>query len=161
VLGRTPVTTLVASAAHQQRCAQGDTRPVVACAGGVVAYDPTALKAAYDKYGDYAAATLLAKAWADAAQRQGMVRAGRAPKQRAGECLAGAWAAAMANRTLSTTDTLSPGDLDEAVSAMIEYPGPTTPRNSAFNRFEAFRTGFGEGPSACGLKGTTPTTSSA
>lgn len=156
-LGRTPVTSVVASAKKRQQCAKGDTRPVVACGDGVVAYDPAALEAAYGKYGDYAAATLMAKAWGDAAQRDGSVNVRNAPRQRVGECLAGAWAAAMVNGTARTTDTLSPGDLDEAVSAMIEYPGPTTPGNSAFVRYQAFRHGFEHGASTCGLKTKTKT----
>jgi len=63
----------------------------------------------------------------------------------------------MVNGTARTTDTLSPGDLDEAVSAMIEYPGPTTPGNSAFVRYQAFRHGFEHGASTCGLKTKTKT----
>ena len=86
--------------------------------------------AAYDKYGDNAAATLMAQAWADTATLNGRLPIARAPKQRAAECMAGAWAGNLVNGTRTTDATLSPGDLDEAVSTLLAFPG----RSPAFRR---------------------------
>ena len=65
--------------------------------------------------------------------------------------MAGAWAGDLLNGK-QAKGTLSPGDLDEAVAALIAYPGRNTGSNDAFVRFQAFRTGFQEGADACGLK---------
>ena len=116
-----------------------------------VAYNPAKLRAAYDKYGDNAAATLMAEAWADAATLKGKLSIARAPERRAAECMAGAWAGNLVNGRRTTDATFSPGDLDEAVAALLAYPGHKTASNDAFVRFHAFRTGFVDGPTACGL----------
>jgi len=150
VAGATPVVRLVDDAAKVRRCG-GDDRPVAACAAGVVAYAAAPLRKVYEKYGDYAVATLLAEGWADAAARAGRVRAARAPDRRGAECLAGAWTAALVHGTLPGGGTLSPGDLDEAVSVLLAFSGASTRGNGAFTRFEAFHAGFDEGATACGL----------
>jgi predicted metalloprotease len=152
LLGSTPVTSFAADAAKTKRCAKGDSRPVATCSDGTVAYNTTKLRAAYDKYGDNAAATLMAEAWADAATLKGKLPITRAPQQRAAECMAGAWAGNLVNATRKTDATLSPGDLDEAVSTLIAYPGRKTTSNDSFVRFRAFQTGFTDGAAACGLK---------
>jgi predicted metalloprotease len=152
LLGSTPVTSLVANAARPKRCAKSDTRPVVACSGGAVAYDPARLRAAYDKYGDNAVATLMAEAWADAATLKRELSVTGAPRRRAAECMAGAWAGDVVSGARETGATFSPGDLDEAVSALIAYPGRTTASNDSFARFRAFQTGFADGATACGLE---------
>jgi predicted metalloprotease len=151
VLGVTPVTKLVASARRAERCAGRDARPVIACSGRIVAYAPKALRAVYDTRGDDAVATLLAEAWADAATSEGRLDRAHAPSGRAAECMAGAWAAALVNGSGSTDSALSPGDLDEAVSALLAFPGRSTPGNDAFVRFRAFRRGFVDGARKCGL----------
>ncbi len=151
-LGSTPVTSFVADAAKTKQCAKGDRRPVAACSDGTVAYNAAMLRAAYDKYGDNAAATLMAQAWADAATLNGRLPIARAPKQRAAECMAGAWAGNLVNGTRTTDATLSPGDLDEAVSTLLAFPGRKTASNNGFVRFRAFQTGFANGATACGLK---------
>jgi hypothetical protein len=151
VLGATPVATFVADAAKAKKCAGDDKRPVAACSDGSVAYDPVALRAAYDKYGDDAVATLMAEAWADAAILQKKLRLAGAPNRRAEECMAGAWAGDLVNGDRDAQPTLSPGDLDEAVAALLAYRGRKTPTNDAFVRFRAFRKGFVDGAEACGL----------
>jgi predicted metalloprotease len=152
VLGRTPATRLVADQVKAKKCGATAERPVVTCADGTVAYAPAWLRVAYSKYGDYAAATLMAEAWADAAARKGDVRPADAPSHRSAECMAGAWAGDLVNGTRQTSSTLSPGDLDEAVSALLAYPGRATAGNDGFVRFRAFRTGFANGARRCGLR---------
>ena len=73
-----------------------------------------------------------------------------ARKRRVGECMAGAWAGDLVNGTRREASSLSPGDLDEAVAALIAYPAPPTRGNDAFVRFRAFRDGFVDGADACG-----------
>lgn len=152
LLGATPVGSFLADAARARRCVKGGTRTVAACPDGTVAYDPDALRAAYRKHGDNAVATLMAEAWADVARLQGELRASRAPKGRAAECLAGAWAGDLVHGSRTTDATLSPGDLDEAVSVLLAFPGRATASNDGFVRFRAFRTGFVRGAEACGLE---------
>jgi predicted metalloprotease len=151
VLGAKRVGKVVASARRAERCAGRDARPVVACSARTVAYTPAALRAVYDKYGDYAVATLMAEAWADAAVLDDRLDRVAAPSRRPAECMAGAWAGDLVTASRSTDSTLSPGDLDEAVSALLAFSGRSTPGNSAFARFRAFRRGFVDGAGACGL----------
>jgi hypothetical protein len=66
--------------------------------------------------------------------------------------MAGAWAGNLVNGTRKTDATLSPGDLDESVSALLAYPGRTTASNDGFVRFRAFQQGFVDGATACGVK---------
>jgi len=151
VRGTAPVSKLVASARRAERCAGRDARPVVACSAHTVAYAPDALRAVYEKYGDYAVATLMAEAWADATVLDGGLDRAASPGRRAAECVAGAWAGDLVNGNRATNSTLSPGDLDEAVSALLAFRGRSTPGNNAFVRFRAFRRGFVDGARACGL----------
>ncbi len=58
------------------------------------------------------------------------------------ECLAGAWAA-------DTASSLSPGDLDEAVTVLVAGNHESTDRGTAFERVAAFRAGYKHGPSKC------------
>ena len=151
VLGATSVDAFVADAAKTKKCGGTDKRPVAACSDGTVAYAPVALRTVYNKYGDYAVATLMAEAWADAAILQKKLRLADAPNRRSEECMAGAWAGDLVNGNRNPQSTLSPGDLDEAVAALLAYPGRRTPTNNGFVRFRVFRKGFVDGAEACGL----------
>jgi predicted metalloprotease len=64
-------------------------------------------------------------------------------------CLAGAWAANIGSETGNGSSTLSPGDLDEGVAALVASRSGTVDRGCAFDRVAAFRTGFHDGPSSC------------
>jgi hypothetical protein len=125
VLGSTPIASFVADAAKAKRYAKSDSRPVVACSDRSVAYDPAKLRAAYDKCGDDAAGTLMAKAWADAATLKGTLPIARAPKQRPAECMAGAWVGDLVSGTRKTDATLSPGDLDAVAAELNDRPRRT------------------------------------
>lgn len=106
----------------------------------------------YQKIGDNAVGMLLGDLFARAAQD----RRGASTRDRAGQiavdCLAGAWTNDLLNRDSSDRRIrLSPGDLDEAVAALLafgrasESGGPT-----AFERIGAYREGVLEGLPACG-----------
>ena len=45
--------------------------------------------------------------------------------------------------------SLSPGDLDEAVTVLVAGNHEQTDRGTAFERVAAFRAGFKHGPSQC------------
>lgn len=127
-----------------------------ACAdAGFVAFDNSQLgPALYERIGDYAVGTLLGDLFARAAQdRRGQSTSSRAG-QLAVDCLAGSWTYDILNRSPADRQqggvTLSPGDLDEAVSALLAFgraeegSGPT-----AFDRIAAYRNGVLQGLDAC------------
>jgi predicted metalloprotease len=107
--------------------------------------------------GDYAVATELARQYAYAAQvRMGNLDTSLASNLQA-DCLAGVYAASgfLVNRENQAL-VLSPGDLDEAVIAFLlnsdsseDVEAGAATVGSAFQRFDAYRTGFMEGTTAC------------
>jgi predicted metalloprotease len=112
-----------------------------------VHYDAATLQDVHDNIGDFASGMLVATAWASSVQHQLGHTIDTDAARRGAECLAGAWAA-------STSSSLSPGDLDEAVTVLVvagksSASGGGTDRGSAFDRVAAFRAGFKHGPSKC------------
>jgi predicted metalloprotease len=106
-----------------------------------VHYDAAALQDAHDNIGDFASGMLIATAWSSSVEHQLGTSLASDAARRGAECLAGAWAA-------NTASSLSPGDLDEAVTMLVKASG-NTDRGTAFDRVAAFRTGFKDGPSNC------------
>jgi predicted metalloprotease len=121
--------------------------------GDYVAFDGRTLgPQLYRQIGDNAVGMLLADLFARAAQD----RRGASTTDRAGQltvdCLAGAWTNDLLRRdATSEAIRLSPGDLDEAVAALLAFGragdsgGPT-----AFDRIDAYRKGVLTGLGACG-----------
>jgi predicted metalloprotease len=107
-----------------------------------VHYDAAALQNVHDSIGDFAGGLLLATAWSSSVEHQLGVQLGTDTARRGAECLAGAWAAASAS-------SLSPGDLDEAVTVLVSAGQGNADRGTAFDRVAAFRDGFRNGPSQC------------
>lgn len=107
--------------------------------------------------GDYAVTTELARQYAYAAQvRLGDESTGLEADLQA-DCYAGVYASSgfLANRGEGQL-ILSPGDLDEAVIAFLlasdsssDVEGGDVSVATAFQRFDAYRSGFVEGTSAC------------
>jgi predicted metalloprotease len=122
------------------------------CPGGsFVAFDNEQLgPALYQRIGDNAVGMLLGDLYAQAAQQ----RRGRSTEDRAGQlevdCLAGSWTADLLRRGDTEEFRLSPGDLDEAVAALLAF-GRAVPSGggSAFERIAAYRSGVLEGLTAC------------
>ena len=120
------------------------------CPGdGNVRIDLAAARQLYDVYNDFAVGYVLAAAWAEAAQSYlGSSLSGEA-RVLANDCLVGAFARSTLpedfNPNRSKTDTsLSPGDLDEAVTTAVEVGDDSTDTNefgSPFEKIDAFRTG--------------------
>ena len=123
-------------------CAQGD----------FVAFDNGDLgPTLYRRIGDFAVGMLLGDLFARAAQD----RRGASTQDRAGQlevdCLAGAWTNELLKRTSSDQGILlSPGDLDEAVAALLAFGRVTEQQGAtAFDRIASYRTGVLKGLPAC------------
>ncbi|MDQ1430172.1 MAG: hypothetical protein QOF40_774, partial [Actinomycetota bacterium] len=107
-----------------------------------ITYDAKTLQHAHDGIGDFASGALVAAAWSSSVQHQTGHTLGTAAARKGAECLAGAWAA-------NSSTSLSPGDLDEAVTLLVAGNHESTNRGSAFERVAAFRAGYKNGPSRC------------
>ena len=119
--------------------------------GDFVAFDNGRLgPQLYENIGDNALGMLLGDLFARAAQD----RRGRSTTDRAGQlavdCLAGSWTNNQLQRKPDEGLTLSPGDLDEAVAALLVF-GRAGDKSgtSAFERIASYRSGVLQGLSAC------------
>jgi predicted metalloprotease len=111
----------------------------------------------YYEIGDFAAATLLGRAYASVVQER--LGEGGTPLQQSlqADCLTGTWAASMFLQDRPDARLrMSPGDLDKAVMAiLVSSDSATAVRDgsatlgSPFQRVEALRTGFLSGISEC------------
>ncbi|WP_236029880.1 neutral zinc metallopeptidase [Paractinoplanes lichenicola] len=119
--------------------------------GDFVAFDSSELgPALHQRIGDYAIGMLMGDLFARAAQD----RRGESTRSEQGQltvdCLAGSWTNDILRRERGASLTLSPGDLDEAVTALLAFGrateggGPT-----AFDRIAAYREGVLKGLRAC------------
>ncbi|WP_030443039.1 neutral zinc metallopeptidase [Actinoplanes subtropicus] len=105
----------------------------------------------YDRIGDFAVGMLLGDLFARAAQdRRGASTSGKAG-QLAVDCLAGSWTNDLLTRDQNGNHLrLSPGDLDEAVAALLAFGrGRDQGGASAFDRISAYRKGVLEGLGVC------------
>ncbi|WP_041832484.1 neutral zinc metallopeptidase [Actinoplanes sp. N902-109] len=122
------------------------------CPGGdFAAFDNRRLgPALYQNIGDNAVGMLLGSLFARAAQdRRGASTAGQAG-QLAVDCLAGSWTNELLTRRPGEGLTLSPGDLDEAVAALLAFGrAGDTSGAGAFQRIASYRSGVLDGLTAC------------
>ena len=103
----------------------------------------------YDQGGDYAVATLLATQWGLAA----LTRLGDESDEKTstlrGDCLAGGYTASVIlyNRPETSTYHISPGDLDEAITALLVFrgEGDVERQGAGWARVKAFREGVIDG----------------
>jgi predicted metalloprotease len=126
-------------------------------AGDYVAYDQDSLRSQVYDIGDFAVAALIADAWSTAMQdRLAVTQVGTARVTQA-DCMTGAWARDSLPGPNQPADklVLSPGDLDEALIAFLQFASARDPARDdtaiTFNRLASFRTGFLKGLDACGL----------
>jgi hypothetical protein len=120
-------------------------------AGDFVAFDNARLgPTLYERIGDNAIGMLLGGLFARAAQdRRGAATTGRAG-QLAVDCLAGSWTHDLLRRRPGEGLTLSPGDLDEAVAALLAFGRVGEGSGlSAFDRIAEYRGGVLQGLNAC------------
>jgi len=125
---------------------------------GYVAFDEPFLEDIYSQIGDFGVATLLANPWATYVQTiQGIpgVTDNSLAAVLQADCYTGGWAAAFYNGYLSA-GSLSPGDLDETVQALLVYSrarGVSSDIPISFVRVRFFRQGFFSGYRSCGYDG--------
>ncbi|GAB2571359.1 aminopeptidase [Paractinoplanes abujensis] len=119
--------------------------------GDFVAFDSTGLgPALHQRIGDFALGMLMGDLFARAAQDRRGEPTRTEPGQLTVDCLAGSWTNDLLTRGRDSKVTLSPGDLDEAVQALLAFgragegEGPT-----AFDRIAAYREGTLKGLQAC------------
>ncbi len=107
----------------------------------------------YDEGGDFAVAALLATQWGIAALTQMGDSSDEATSSQRADCLAGAWTASvlLQNRNATSGYSLSPGDLDEAIKALLTFrgPGDADRQGAGFVRTEAYRSGVIDGAKPC------------
>jgi hypothetical protein len=123
-------------------------------ADGSIAVDPTVIATIHRSIGDYAAGMVVAARYGLAIwTAHGNAPTGPAAG-RAAVCLAGSYTGHLVNATGAFS--LSPGDLDEAVQALVadtwaarDASGAADPADHGFDRVAVFREGVQGGPSAC------------
>lgn len=144
------------------RAPDGDCDDAVGITEGV-AYCPSSneLNVAEDgvaaevhrRIGDFALGAVLGSGYALAAMHQlGTLDAASAATTRTADCLAGVWSASVfAEDRENAQLRLSPGDLDEAVSALLSTAdhGSASRTGSGAARVAAYRDGFMDGADAC------------
>ena len=119
--------------------------------GSFVAFDDEQLgRALYQRIGDNAVGILLGDLFARAVQdRRGAETQDRAG-QLAVDCFTGSWTNDLLNRDTTADLRLSPGDLDEAVAALLAFGRAGAQQEvTAFDRISAYRGGVLQGLSSC------------
>jgi hypothetical protein len=134
-------------------CATGDPWLVYCPDQDLVAYDERDLaQPAYQSIGDFAVVTAVSLPYALSARDQLGRSTGDAAAVRSSVCLTGWFSAQVYNSRVSSV-RISPGDIDESVSFLLQYG-----RNSkvlpdvgltGFQLVDLFRNGFLQGAAAC------------
>ncbi|MBJ7289783.1 neutral zinc metallopeptidase [Williamsia sp.] len=118
-----------------------------------VGFENDSMQGFYDEGGDFAVAALLATQWGIAALTQMGDSSDEATSSQRADCLAGAWTASvlLQNRNATSGYSLSPGDLDEAIKALLTFrgPGDADRQGAGFVRTEAYRSGVIDGAKPC------------
>jgi predicted metalloprotease len=109
----------------------------------------------HDKIGDFALGEVLGSGYGLAAMDQlGKLGRSSPATTRKADCLAGVWSASVFAQNRQTASLqLSPGDLDEAVAALLTTAdqGKGSVTGSGAERVSAYRAGFMDGQQACRL----------
>jgi predicted metalloprotease len=112
-----------------------------------------AMPEVYKRGGDYAVATLLATQFGLAALTRLGDQSDEKTSSLRGDCLAGGYTASVIiyNRPETSTYHISPGDLDEGITALLVFrgEGDTQRQGAGFDRVRAFREGVMNGAQAC------------
>jgi predicted metalloprotease len=107
----------------------------------------------YDQGGDYAVATLLATQYALAAIQRANDQSDEKTSDLRADCFAGAYTASviLGNRSESSSYRISPGDLDEALKALLVFrgEGDVERQGAGWDRVKAFRDGVVNGAKPC------------
>jgi predicted metalloprotease len=119
--------------------------------------DVNLMRPLYEQAGDFAVATIISNQYSTAVQHRLGETGQPVGLSLQADCLTGTWAASTFLQDRQNSElTLSPGDLDESVLALLNLGAPPkeversrTERGSAFERVSAFRDGFLQGIQAC------------
>ncbi|BBY79382.1 neutral zinc metallopeptidase [Mycolicibacterium pulveris] len=119
-----------------------------------VAWDNVvAMPEVYRQGGDYAVATLLATQWGLAALTRLGDQSDEKTSTLRGDCLAGAYTASVIlhNRPDTSSFSISPGDLDEGITALLVFrgDGDVERQGAGWARVKAFREGVINGVDPC------------
>ncbi len=134
--------------------ASAEGRAFYCQSGDFVAFDSTELgPLLHQRIGDFAIGMLLGDLFARAAQNRRGEPTRTDQGQLTVDCLAGSWTNDLLTRDPDQTDVrLSPGDLDEAVTALLQSGRASDKQNAgptAFDRIAAYREGVLKGQTAC------------
>jgi predicted metalloprotease len=107
-----------------------------------------AIKRVYDQTGDYGPMSLIAVAFGQAIRKRLNETINGEEALVGSICLAGAYSGDVFHRRRSNALQLSPGDLDEAIQALLNFAGKPgffeANGTVGFDRVSAFRKGFGD-----------------
>lgn len=107
----------------------------------------------YSQGGDFAVATLLATQYGLAAMTRANDQSDDKTQSLRGDCFAGAYTASvvLGNRSQTSSYRISPGDLDEAITALLVFrgQGDVDRQGSGFDRVRHYRDGVINGAEAC------------
>ncbi len=107
----------------------------------------------YRQGGDFAVATLLATQYGLAAMARANDQSDERTQSLRGDCFAGAYTASvvLGNRSATSSYRISPGDLDEAITALLVFRGSADAarQGSGFERTRYYRDGVINGAEAC------------
>ena len=107
----------------------------------------------YEQGGDFAVATLLATQYALAAMTRAQDTSDDRTQSLRGDCFAGSYTASVVMGTRSETSSysISPGDLDEAITALLVFrgDGDVDRQGTGFERIRHYREGVINGAGAC------------
>ncbi|MEO6605879.1 MAG: neutral zinc metallopeptidase [Aeromicrobium sp.] len=107
----------------------------------------------YEQGGDYALATLLATQYGLAALNRAGDKSDVKEATRITDCFAGGYTASVIlhNRAKTSSFSISPGDLDEGIKALLVFrgDGDSERQGVGYDRVKAFRQGVIDGASSC------------
>ena len=107
----------------------------------------------YRQGGDFAVATLLATQYGLAALARANDQGDDRTQSLRGDCFAGAYTASvlLGNRSDTSSFQISPGDLDEAITALLVFrgDGDAERQGAGFERIRHYRNGVLDGAAAC------------
>ncbi len=112
-----------------------------------------AMPTVYRQGGDFAVATLLATQYGLAAMTRADDQSDDKTQSLRGDCFAGAYTASvvLGNRSETSSFRISPGDLDEAITALLVFrgDGDVDRQGAGFERIRHYRDGVINGAASC------------
>jgi predicted metalloprotease len=135
--------------ADAPQCDGAKVQSIQYCPGDDKIYaSDTALKQVYEKAGDFGPMSLLGIAYGQAARKRAGLTVNGDTAMLGAICLAGSYAGDIFNKRRAKVIVLSPGDLDEAVRALLDFAGRSgffvARSTTGFDRVAAYRRGFND-----------------